>query len=103
MEINYPNSFDEDQAQIDGRTDLGNNIFIHGKDVTIGCIPIGDANIEKLFYLTYLVGISRCKVIISPRDFRLMEKPNKSSTESFFSQKNERIFEALQSFRHGYR
>ena len=27
----------------------GSDIFIHGKDVTIGCAPIGDAGIEELF------------------------------------------------------
>jgi murein L,D-transpeptidase YafK len=33
-------------------TPMGGEIFIHGKEVTIGCIPIGDEGIEELFVLT---------------------------------------------------
>ena len=29
----------------------GDNIFIHGHCVTIGCIPIGDDNIQELYLL----------------------------------------------------
>ncbi len=37
----------------DGRVNpLDNEIFIHGKKVTIGFIPIGDRNIEEVFVLT---------------------------------------------------
>jgi murein L,D-transpeptidase YafK len=31
---------------------LGNEIFIHGREVTVGCVPVGDAGIEELFLLT---------------------------------------------------
>lgn len=31
MMINYPNSFDRQKGYMDGRKELGNNIFIHGK------------------------------------------------------------------------
>ncbi len=66
IKIGYPNSFDKKMAVNDGRTDLGGNIFIHGKTVTIGCIPIGDKGIEELFYFVYKTGVSRGNIIISP-------------------------------------
>ncbi len=38
MKINYPNEFDLIHAEHEGRTDLGSDIFIHGKDASIGCL-----------------------------------------------------------------
>lgn len=70
MELNYPNRSDRARAEADGRTKLGNEIFIHGKDVTIGCIPIGDSGIEELFYLVAKTGVDNVEVIIAPLDFR---------------------------------
>ena len=45
--INYPNKSDK----IIGKTDLGNDIMIHGNCVTIGCIPITDLHIKVLYLL----------------------------------------------------
>jgi len=72
MKINYPNRFDKKMAKRDKRTHLGGDIMIHGSDKTIGCIPIGDENIEELYFLAQKVGIKNIKVIISPVDFRYM-------------------------------
>ena len=73
MKINYPNNFDKKKANIDGRTNLGGNIFFHGKDVSIGCIVIGDQAIEELFYLVAKVNKENVRVIISPYDLRKRE------------------------------
>lgn len=70
MELNYPNEFDRYHAQLDGRTDLGDNIFIHGSHYSIGCIAIGNDAINQLFVLSYLVGLGHIKVIIAPNDLR---------------------------------
>jgi murein L,D-transpeptidase YafK len=70
MKIDYPNIFDRTMARLDGRVDLGGDIFIHGKAATIGCIPIGDTNIEELFYLVQRVGRENVTVIIAPYDMR---------------------------------
>jgi len=70
MKINYPNAFDKQKGKSEGRTNLGSDIFIHGKSSTIGCIPIGDEAIEELFLLARH-GLNRgIDVIIAPRDFR---------------------------------
>ena len=45
--LNYPN--EADRAL--GDPDPGGDIFIHGGDVTIGCMPITDAGIEEVYLL----------------------------------------------------
>lgn len=44
--LNYPNASDR---LLGDREAPGSDIFIHGKEVTIGCAPIGDAAIEELY------------------------------------------------------
>ncbi len=68
--ISYPNKFDRKQADKDSRSNLGGDIMIHGSNVTIGCIPIGDTGIEELFILLSKVQFTQTPIIISPRDFR---------------------------------
>lgn len=67
IRINYPNTFDLARAKEDGRTHTGSDIYIHGKDQTVGCIPVGDNAIEELFYLAGTFG--KGEVIISPCKF----------------------------------
>lgn len=70
LKVSYPNEFDKEKAKIEGRDKLGGDIFIHGKDLTIGCIPLGDDAIEEVFILATQVINKDIKVVISPRDFR---------------------------------
>jgi len=72
MRINYPNEFDWDRAEEDGRDHLGSDIFIHGKDLSVGCVAIGDAAIEELFVLVAQTGAERAGVVIAPHDPRLV-------------------------------
>jgi murein L,D-transpeptidase YafK len=46
--ISYPNKSDLKFADV---LNPGNNIFIHGDCITIGCIPIGNDNIEELYLI----------------------------------------------------
>ena len=71
IKVSYPNSFDKEKAGKDGRLDLGGDIMIHGKNVTIGCIPIGDKNIEELFILAAKANNKNFPIIIAPQDFRV--------------------------------
>lgn len=70
MHLNYPNQFDRAQARRDHRTDLGGNIFIHGKRRSIGCIAIGNDAIQQVFPLVYAVGEHHVTVVIAPNDMR---------------------------------
>ena len=45
--LNYPNAADRAL----GAPDPGGDIFIHGSDVTVGCLPITDAGIEEVYLL----------------------------------------------------
>ncbi len=73
MKINYPNAFDKARGKDDARKYLGGEIFIHGKDVSIGCIALGDPAIEELFTLAQRTGIKNIGVIIAPNDLRQRE------------------------------
>lgn len=73
IKLNYPNRFDIEKAQKDNRKNLGGDIFIHGKAISIGCIAIGDIAIEELFVLIAKIGISNVKVVIAPNDIRKAE------------------------------
>jgi murein L,D-transpeptidase YafK len=71
MQINYPNYFDRLHASRDGRVHLGGDIFLHGKDLSVGCLAIGDHAIDQLFLLVRRVGLANTKVIIAPNDLRI--------------------------------
>ncbi|SMY35274.1 L,D-transpeptidase family protein [Photobacterium andalusiense] len=70
MKLNYPNEFDRKYAQLEGRTSPGSNIFIHGKEASVGCLAMGDYAIEELFLLAERTGIDNIEVLISPHDPR---------------------------------
>ena len=71
IRLNYPNDFDRNQAEADGRKNLGSDIMIHGGSSSIGCLAIGDIAAEELFTLAALVTKERVRIIISPTDFRI--------------------------------
>ncbi len=70
MKVTYPNEFDREKGKVDGRQLLGDDIFIHGASVTVGCIPVGDDMIEELFYLVAKNGYQSTEVIIAPHNWR---------------------------------
>lgn len=70
MKINYPNAFDLAQSKQENRTNLGGDIFIHGKALSIGCLAMGDEAIEELFILAADIGITNIDIVIAPRDPR---------------------------------
>jgi len=71
IKLDYPNEFDREAAALDGRKNLGGDIFIHGGDVSAGCIAVGDEAVEELFTLVHDTGVENVRVVIAPRDFRL--------------------------------
>ncbi len=73
LRLNYPNEADRRLAAADGRTTLGGDIMIHGDNVSIGCLAMGDEAAEDLFVLAAETGIERIDVILSPVDFRVRE------------------------------
>jgi murein L,D-transpeptidase YafK len=70
LRINYPNAFDRKEARQEKRSNLGGDIMIHGKAVSIGCLAMGDEAAEDLFVLAADTGLKNIKVILAPLDFR---------------------------------
>lgn len=70
LRVNYPNAFDRQMAEAEGRTRLGGDIMIHGKAVSAGCLAVGDPAAEELFVLAAQVGLENIRLIIAPTDFR---------------------------------
>lgn len=70
LRIDYPNAMDRHYGALEQRGDLGGNIFIHGSDVSQGCLAMGDRYIEELFVLAHDIGLENIEVVISPRDPR---------------------------------
>ncbi|MCH8554775.1 MAG: L,D-transpeptidase family protein [Schleiferiaceae bacterium] len=69
--VSYPNAFDKAKAKADGRDRLGGDIFIHGKAMSIGCVAIGDASAEEVFFfMAHHTSREPLEIIISPVDFR---------------------------------
>lgn len=102
MMINYPNNYDRQKGYQDGRRNLGNNIFIHGKSLSVGCLAIGDLAIDQLFILARRVGLDNIQLIIAPNDMRL----KKPSTTNFAQPRwlpelYEQIAESLKPFDRG--
>jgi len=67
--ISYPNKSDRLRTRA---SDPGGDIFIHGNRVTIGCIPLGDSNIESLYIFAVDArdaGQGRIPVFIYPARF----------------------------------
>ena len=71
MHVSYPNDFDRARADEDGRTKLGGAIMIHGDEVSIGCLAMGDPAIEELFVLFADSGVHEARTVIAPTDFRV--------------------------------
>lgn len=82
MRVNYPNEFDKSMAREEGRSGLGGDIFIHGRSASIGCLAMGDAPIEELFFLACRVGVENVTVLLAPWDLRVKAAPGARGEES---------------------
>lgn len=98
MKINYPNAFDKEMARLEKRSNLGGDIMIHGKDKTIGCVPIGDDSIEELYFLAEKVGIQNIKVILAPVDFRTTNVEIKNDKHPWLRKLYANISKEMQPF-----
>lgn len=97
MKVSYPNPDDRLQARRDHRTRLGGDIFIHGKNVSIGCVAIGDTGIEELFTLVADSG-DKAIVILAPVDLRVVSAPVDRTTPAWVVRRWQTINAALSLF-----
>ena len=75
LRLDYPNADDRAQAARDGRSNLGGDIMIHGSNVSIGCLAMGDEVAEDLFVLAGLTGLDNVEAIVAPTDLRIAPPP----------------------------
>lgn len=68
LRVDYPNSFDKKWAKFEGRKDLGGDIYIHGNNKSLGCLAMGNAAIEEIFYLASSMPRVDISVMIMPYD-----------------------------------
>lgn len=71
LRVNYPNAFDLEHAEADGRTEPGTDIMIHGSNASVGCLAMGDPAAEDFFVLAADAGLETIELIIAPHDFRV--------------------------------
>ncbi len=95
VELDYPNAFDRKWAEHEGRFSPGSDIFIHGKAVTVGCIPIGDSAIEELFLILALAGFENTEVVLAPNDLRQHPPPDLKDPPRWLGEKYARITSRL--------
>jgi murein L,D-transpeptidase YafK len=77
--VSYPNASDKKFAD---QLNPGDNIFVHGSCISIGCIPVGDENIKEIYLLT-----ARAKA--GEQDIPIHIFPNKMTDENYTSLKTE--------------
>ena len=75
LRVNYPNAFDLKMAKKEGRRNLGGDIMIHGKNLSAGCLAMGDEAVEEIFVLAARTGLRKVKLIIAPTDLRHKKPP----------------------------
>lgn len=101
LRVKYPNDFDRRQAQRDGRTALGGDIMIHGKNSSVGCLAMGDQAADDLFVLVADAGIQNTKLILTPVDFRTSKRvPDGLALPPWADELYSQIRSALEQFRH---
>lgn len=99
LKLNYPNAYDREKALEDGRVDLGGDIFIHGDQVSKGCLAMGDRSVEELFVLAAMIGVEHVSVLITPRDFRFRPPlPPAAEAPDWVDGLHRRIANNLQNF-----
>ncbi len=82
LRLDYPNDFDRRMAALEGRTDLGGDIMIHGGAASTGCLAVGDAFAEEVFVLAADTGLDNVRVILAPADLRNAHLTAYASTRS---------------------
>lgn len=97
MKINYPNESDLRHAAAEGRTSPGSDIFIHGREASIGCLAMGDPAIEKLFVLVARTGFANVEVIMAPYDFRTTP-PQPASDPAWLPELYTAVAERIKNF-----
>lgn len=100
MKLNYPNAFDLERAEAEGRTRPGSDIFVHGRDRSVGCLAMGDPAIEELFVAVARTGRERVDVVLAPYDPRQRPLEPPPGAPAWTPELYAQILQAFAPFRH---
>ncbi|MFV0481996.1 MAG: murein L,D-transpeptidase family protein [Campylobacteraceae bacterium] len=79
--LNYPNAADKKRSNAKS---LGGDIFIHGKCVTIGCLPMTDFYIKEIYmYAVYAKNSGQNKIPVYIFPFKMSDKNMKTYTKKY--------------------
>lgn len=88
MRVSYPNK--ADRIRNKNEKEIGGDIFIHGSNKSIGCIPIGDEHIQELYWLCWKHHLSKKgKITVHIFPFRMTQENldlHKSGHSGFWQQ-----------------
>ena len=94
--VDYPNAEDRAHAVVP-LSQMGGDIYVHGNQVSIGCLALGDEKIEELFPLVATVGLKNSRIWIAPCDLRTKSAP--SAEAPWVTQLYQRLTLALKPFK----
>lgn len=57
-------------AEAEDRKEPGSDIYIHGKEISTGCLAMGDPAMEEIYALALDAGKENITVVIAPNDLR---------------------------------
>lgn len=96
LRLNYPSPDDLSHAWAEGRKGVGQDIMIHGSQVSAGCLAMGDEAAEDLFVLAAQAGAQNVAVLLSPVDFRVRDlPPNMPPAPAWMAQRYAQLRTAL--------
>ncbi len=99
LQINYPNQDDIQQARKEGRKRLFRDIFLPGKNFSVGCLADCDKAIDQLFLLARRVGLRNIEMVIAPNDLRFQSPATPGSVQSpWLSQLYAKLDKKLKQF-----
>jgi murein L,D-transpeptidase YafK len=84
LKISYPNDDDKKRSDKLGISNYGSDIYMHGKNASIGCIAIGDEAIEQVFYLVHQAGLDQVSLAIVPVDLLTQQVDDPTHQELYF-------------------
>jgi hypothetical protein len=85
LRVDYPNARDRARAKQERRTELGGDIMIHGSNVSIGCLAMGDEAAEDLFVLAADSDWSTAEIVLAPVDLRTKSVPTDLTSQTPWS------------------
>lgn len=95
LRVSYPSEQDRAQAALEGRTELGSDIMIHGSNASVGCLAMGDQAAEDLFVLAAETGIENIEVLLCPLDFRTTPVPSDPKRPAWVQTRYSQLEKAL--------